>query len=263
MNRTLRCLLGCAVLVSTAHTASAQGMTIRGTRPPTITAELAPWYVNGSPITFAGHFYYPAGPRVHFLPFEMVRSGDFLGIPLYSRTTIEPYSVVFIPIGGGMMQPFERRREGELAGTAGSSAPSFPVALDSDSGLDNVAYGAAAAAPPFAELANDAQSDISRPVATGGSRTQFDSMNVNLGELAARARPFAPRADSPNAIFIDYSDGRWYSSGPPVPYDPARFIEAGEKNGFPVYRDRAGDPLTVYMPIVKDGSAVAPYSRRR
>ena len=123
-------------------------MTIRGTRPPAVTAELAPWYVNGSPITFAGHFYYPAGPRVHFLPFEMVRSGDFLGIPLYSRTTIEPYSVIFIPVGGGMMQPFERRREGELAGTEGSSAPSFPVALDSDSALDNVSYGPAAAAPP-------------------------------------------------------------------------------------------------------------------
>jgi hypothetical protein len=263
MNRILGCLFGCAVIVSIANMAAAQGMTIRGTRPPSITAELAPWYVNGTPITYAGHFYYPAGPRLHFMPFEMVRSGDFLGIPLYSRTTIEPYSVIFVPVGGGMMQPFERRREGELAGTAGSSAPSFPVALDSDSGLDNVAYQAMAAAPPFVELADAAQSDISRPVATRGDRTELDSMNVNLGELAARARPFPRRPDSPNAIFIDYSDSRWYSSGPPVPFDPARFIAAGEKNGFPVYRDRAGDPLTVYMPIVKDGSAVAPYSRHR
>jgi hypothetical protein len=265
MNRTLGGLLGCAVIVSTANLAAAQGMTIRGTRPPAITAELAPWYVNGTPITFAGHFYYPAGPRVHFLPFEMVRSGDFLGIPLYSRTTIEPYSMIFVPVGGGMMQPFERRREGELAGTAGSSAPSFPVALGSDSGLDNVAYGPTAAAPPFVELADDFQADISRPVSTAGYRTGFDdtNANVNLGELAARARPFAPRPDSPNAIFIDYSEGRWFSSGPPVPYDPARFIPAGERNGFPVYRDRAGDPLTVYVPVVIGGSAVAPYSRRR
>jgi hypothetical protein len=262
MNRTLGCLFGCAVFVSTANMAGAQGMTIRGTRPPAITAELAPWYVNGTPITYAGHFYYPAGPRVHFLPFEMVRSGDFLGVPLYSRTTIEPFSVIFVPVGGGMMQPFERRREGELAGTAGSSAPSFPVALESDSGLDTVNYGAMAAAPPFAELADDVPSNLSRPVATSGVRTELDSMNVALGELAARAHPFVPRPDSANAIFIDYSDARWYSSGAPVQYDPARFIAVGEKNGFPVYRDRAGDQLTVYMPVVKDGSAVAPYRRK-
>src|SRR3954452_14956802 len=201
MNRTLGCLLGCIGLVSIANTVGAQSMTIRSSRPPAVTAESEPWYVSGSPITFAGNFYYPAGPRVHFMPSEMVRSGDFLGVPLYSRTTIEPYSVIFVPVGGGMMQPYERRRDGELAGTVGSSAPSFPVALSSDSGLDNATYGATAAAPPFVELGDDVPSTISRPVATAGRRTELDSMNVNLGELAARARPFAPRPDSPNAIF--------------------------------------------------------------
>ena len=260
MKRIVGCLLGCLGAVSIANTVAAQSMTIRSTRPPAVTAESEPWYVSGSPITFAGNFYYPAGPRVHFMPSEMVRSGDFLGVPLYSRTTIEPYSVIFVPVGGGMMQPYERRRDGELAGTVGSSAPSFPVALSSDSSLDNVTGPMAAAPPRLAELAEDAQFET--PVATGGDRTELDSMNVPLGELAAHARPFARRPDSPNAIYIDYSDARWYSSGPPVPYDPARFIAAGEKNGFPVYRDRAGDPLTVYMPIVKDGSAVAPYTRR-
>src|SRR4051812_36048123 len=262
MNRTLGCLLGCLGVISIANTVGAQSMTIRSSRPPAVTAESEPWYVSGSPITFAGNFYYPAGPRVHFMPSEMVRSGDFLGVPLYSRTTIEPYSVIFVPVGGGMMQPYERRRDGELAGTVGSSAPSFPVALSSDSLLDNVTGPMAAAPPRLAELAEDAQFETSAPVATGGDRTELDSMNVPLGELAARARPFTPRPDSANAIYIDYSDARLYSSGPPGPYDPARFIAAGEKNGFPVYRDRAGDPLTVYMPIVKDGSAVAPYSRR-
>src|SRR4051794_3683844 len=191
MNRTLGCLLGCLGVISIANTVGAQSMTIRSSRPPAVTAESEPWYVSGSPITFAGNFYYPAGPRVHFMPSEMVRSGDFLGVPIYSRTTIEPYSVIFIPIGGGMMQPYERRREGELAGTVGSSAPSFPVALSSDSGLDNVAYGPMAAAPPrLAELAEDAQSNRSTPVATGGDRTELDQMNATLGELAARAGQF-------------------------------------------------------------------------
>src|SRR4051812_12358231 len=148
MNRFSRILLAAGLVVSVVPSAIAQS-TIRNTRQPTISAENERWYLNGSPITFAGHMYYPAGPRIHFIPSEMIRTGDFLGIPLYARTTIEPYSIVFVPIGGGMLQPYERRREGELAGTVGSSAPSFPVALSSDSSLDTSAYGLQAPAPPM------------------------------------------------------------------------------------------------------------------
>ena len=260
MKQALGFLLGCAVAVFHVKPADAQPM-IRDTRPPSITAESENWYLSGIPITYEGHFYYPAGPRVHFIPAEMVRSADFRGVPLYARTTIEPFSVVFVPVGGGMMQPYERRREGELAGTVGSSAPSFPVALASDSGLDDVAFGPQAAAPPrLAGLAEE-QYAIARPVGTYGKGTELDGLNLSLGERAARAGRFPRRVDSANAIFIEYSGNRWYTSGPPVPFDAARFTSAGDKDGFPVYR-KAGDAQTIYVPIVKDASAVAPYSRR-
>ena len=95
--------------------------------PPTVTAENESWYQTREPVIFAGEHYFPAGPAIHFLPNEMVPSGLFHGVPLYSRTTIEPNSVVFVPIAGGMMQPYERRRTGDLVGTTGSTVPSLPV----------------------------------------------------------------------------------------------------------------------------------------
>jgi hypothetical protein len=262
MNRTPGLVICCALALYPAEEATAQ-VTMRDSRPPVVTAERESWYLSGTPITYAGHFYYLAGPRVHFMPSEMVRSGEFNGVPLYARTTIEPYSKVFVPVGGGLMQPYERRRDGELAGTVGSSAPSFPVALASDWGPDDATFGLQAAAPPrLAERAEDGQYGAPNPVGTDGDGAP-DAMTPSLGELAARAN-FPRRVDSPNAIFVQYGNVRWFSSGPPVPYDPARFVSAGEKEGIPIYTDRAGNGSTIYVPILREGAgAVAPYSRRR
>lgn len=80
-------------------------MNMQPTRPPLVTAENERWYQAGEPVMFAGNIYYPAGAATHFNANEMIRSGSYRGIPLYTRTTIEPYSVVFVPIAGGLMQP--------------------------------------------------------------------------------------------------------------------------------------------------------------
>src|SRR4030095_9199989 len=105
-------------------------MMLRPTPFPVVTAENERWYLAGEPITSEGNIYYPTGAQVYFNPYEMVRSGYYRGIPLYSKTTLEPYSVVFVPIAGGLLQPYERRRDGDVAGTVGSTAPSFPVTRD-------------------------------------------------------------------------------------------------------------------------------------
>src|SRR5689334_8140833 len=94
---------------------------------PIVSAERESWYVNGDPVQFAGSVYYRAGAAVFFDGNRMVRTGSFNGVPLYADTTVEPFSLVFVPIGRGLMQPYERPRSGDLAGTVGSSAPSFPV----------------------------------------------------------------------------------------------------------------------------------------
>ena len=38
------------------------------------------------------------------------------------------FGIIYVPIGGGLMQPYERPRTGDLAGTTGNRAPSSPVA---------------------------------------------------------------------------------------------------------------------------------------
>src|SRR5215208_6465290 len=118
-------------LILLAAPASAQVVS-RATEAPIVTAENDPWYRLREPVQFSGDLYYPAGPEVFFNGNTMVRTGHYNGVPLYADTTLEPYSIVYVPIGSGRMQPYERVRRGELAGTAGSRTPSFPVRTTSD-----------------------------------------------------------------------------------------------------------------------------------
>jgi hypothetical protein len=84
----------------------------RPTDPPVVTAANESWYVNGEPLQFAGDLYYPAGARVFFNGNTMVRSGHYNGVPLHTDTTIAPYSIVYVPIQLGLVQPYERPRQG-------------------------------------------------------------------------------------------------------------------------------------------------------
>ena len=77
-------------------------------------AETEQWYQSGEPLLYAGNYYYPAGAQVHFNGNEMVRTGFYRGVPLYSRTTIEPFSIVFVPASReASCSRYERRRDGD------------------------------------------------------------------------------------------------------------------------------------------------------
>src|SRR5436190_24222179 len=105
MTRSIRLVLASAVLLSTVETSWGQ-LNIRPASAPLVTAEGEAWFRAGEPFVYSGGLYYPSGALIHFLPNEMVRSGMYRGVPLYSRTTIQPFSVVFVPIAGGLMQPY-------------------------------------------------------------------------------------------------------------------------------------------------------------
>src|SRR5262249_35098962 len=100
----------------------------RPTDAPIVTANNESWYLNRESVQFAGDLYYPAGATVFFNGNQMVRSGNYNGVPLYTDTTLEPFSIVYVPLEHGLMQPYERVRQGSLAGTTASRPPSFPVA---------------------------------------------------------------------------------------------------------------------------------------
>ena len=236
--------------------------TLQPTPRPIVTAENEPWYLAGVPVIVGGIAYYPTGPQTHFNGNEMVRGGHFNGIPLYARTTIEPYSFVFVPVGGGMMHPYERRRAGDAADTVGSVTPSFPVTRSMEQGGMEFVPGAGmvqAAVPPSQIGATEdrialAEYAPSAPPAVGTTGTE---PAVSAGPLTSARRP-----EGLNGVFIEFNSARYFADGPAVPFDTATFSRVGEYRGFPVYRQQ-GQDKTLYLPPVAGATVlVTPYRMR-
>jgi hypothetical protein len=246
-------------------------VSMQPTPRPIVTAENEGWYLAGDPITYAGNFYYPAGADVYFDPNEMVRTGSYLGIPLYARTTEEPYSKVYVPLAGGLMQPYERRRAGELAGTVGSSAPGYPVVNPAEQRREP-AWGAAgiaqAPAPPtFAPYANEPstapRANVTVPLLSALPAPPSAPTTGTGRTRSNRAPKVLLKPNALNAVFIDYAHHRWFSSGPAVLLDASRFTRIGDYHGFSVYRERRGSESTIYVQLAENvTSYVTPYSLR-
>ena len=263
MNARSSLLVLSLTVVSLAGKSVQAQVLIQPAAAPTVTAENEPWYLDGAPITYAGHLYYPSGAEIFFSPNEMVRSGFYMGVPLYARTTIEPYSVVYVPVAGGRMQPYERPRTGQLAGTVGSTPSTLPTPPST------VPPGGLTAQAP------------SPPSETTGGIAFQEPAGSTAPEPESRARPDIPRAlgtagrstpmpthtriggkpQGTNAIFIERHDGRWYPMGPAQPLDTSRMVPTGDDyKGFRVWSDRE-DSSVIYIPVTRDGTLAVPYTR--
>jgi hypothetical protein len=268
----MKCLTAlslCCVLVS--GVASAQVVS-RPTDPPIVTAENDSWYRLREPVLFAGDEYYPAGATVFFNGNTMVRTGHYNGVPLYADTTLEPYSVVFVPIGRGLLQPYERVRRGELAGTSGSRTPSFPVRSRPDAGGP---APAAAAVPPTAVMPPAATVSPAAPprpaappavftaetgaVGTSGLATPVAVGTGGVAVTRAGSSSLATvrRAESNDGVWLQFMGAKWVSAGPVVPLRAAEFVRVGEYAGFPVYARKGLDEDTIYLP--SSAGLIAPY----
>jgi hypothetical protein len=232
------------------------------TPAPAVTAENEPWYLAGEPITYAGHLYYPSGAEVYFNPTEMIRSGVFLGIPLYTRRTIEPYSIVYVPLPNARMQPYARPRTEELTGTAGSVPSSElprPPATVPPSGLPPQAAG------PPSETALTVPVQVPRPLV--GEPTPFRPSASTQAAPYTGGRSGVQTStcscqEAPVSIFIEYEGERWYALGAPQPLDPAIMERVGTFHGFDVWTTRK-DRRTIYIPATIGSSSVVAYSRTR
>ena len=256
MTRTIRLAVVTILLAVALPFALHAQMTMRPTERPIVTAENEPWYLAGDPIIVDGLVYYPSGEPVYFNPNEMVRSGYYRGIPIYSKTTIEVYSFVFVPVAGGLLQPYERRRAGELAGTVGSTAPSFPVARDVEgtSGLLQ-----APGPPSMLSMAG-----VRVPPVSDGGRPVYENIPPRIviapewGALRTARTP-----EGLNAFFVEYQGRRWFSSGPVVAYDEKSFTQVGEYHGFSVYSARGQSADTIYVAVTLDAKGMlTPYTAR-
>lgn len=242
-------------LVLFAAEAGRSQIAVQPVAVPTITAENEPWYLKGEPITYAGNLYYPAGAEIYFNATEMVRSGFYMGIPLYSRRTIEPYSVVFVPLAGGRMQPYARPRTGELTGTSGS----LPTALPRPAATVPPAGLAAQAAGPPSQTAQFAPVQIPRPAVV--DRLQ-DPPVIDRDRRPVEGRRhtrIGGRPQGTNAFFIEYNGRRWYPLGAPQPLDRANVKKVGTYRGFDVWAAAGSD--IIYIPVTRGSTSVVAYSR--
>jgi hypothetical protein len=251
------------------------------TPPPTATAENENWYLSGSPINLGGVIYYPAGPVTHFNRNEMVFTGVFDLIPVYRRTTQEPGSVVYVPLTGGLVRPYERRRSGELAGTSGSTVSSFPVVLPAEQ-ASQTATGAAffpaltAALPrPVGTTGFLYGTADQEPRPVGGTEMTVPLAVGTTGVTGpagplpiAAVRPGPARIETVrrpvglNTVFLEFRAVRWYSAGPAVELVREEFSRIGDYHGFPVYEHNARKDMIYVSLVPGEAMLVVPYKSR-
>jgi len=243
-------LLILAVLLPT--NVRAQAMQFK-TPAPEVTAASSSWQINGEPIFFAGSFYYPTGPTVFFDGQLMARVGEYLTVPLYADTSQEAFSRVFVPIGGAVMKPYERRRAGALSGTVGSTTPSWPVQVASNALQTSGGVGNQIGEPLMvAEV---------RGVGTSGLAGTMQSVVSGLSRTTEPTTvQSVPRPTTNTGITVVFEGARWVSAGIAVAFSPDRFSPIGDYHGFPVYREKQGSADRIYVTVVADGP-VAPYKR--
>lgn len=266
----LRIVVLLAVLAAAPLAAQVQS---RPTDPPLVTANNESWYQLGEPIQFAGELYYRAGSVVFFNGNSMVRTGHYNGVPLYADTTVEPYSVVLVPIGRGLLQPYERPRRGALAGTTGSRTPSFPVSVTPES----TALPMAAVSPTGLPVPLGAVSAFT-PESTVIPRSTVAARTLTVREANAEARTpgavgtsgIAPTRspgvrplvslrlpENNDGIWVSFGGEKWVSAGVAVLLSATDFVQVGEHAGFPVFARRELKEEMIYL-LTRAG-LVAPY----
>ncbi len=182
--------------------------------------------------------YRRAGAIVPFDPGRMVQVGRQGGVPIYADTTVEPWSQLLLPASGGWLQPFERLREGALAGTSGSRLPSFPVAVDTERREANPV--GMAGAPP-ARAVGQAWSDRSGcPAVDGPSAPRALEPAADAASTAAvpaagslpLQRPAivmlplaAPQGN--RGVWVGFAGAVWRAEGTAIPLKGLALTEGG------------------------------------
>ena len=246
---------------------------------PEVTAANADWQINSSPIAVDGVVYYATRGFREFDGQVMAQVSVLDGVPIYTDTTLEPYSELYVPVGGTRMRAYERRRDGELASTSASRVPSFPIIVGTEpapgqridetaaaaGGDRRVGYGAFDTARGIgAQFVGNAADRFGGTAAYDPGPTSATAA-TNTADRDAATRSMTrsiPRPGANNGIWLEFDNARWYAVGPAAAFSPDRFEPLGEYRGFPVYRDRTRRDGAIWVSVVKDGDAVAPYAKR-
>lgn len=200
-----------AALVFTALSSTATAQVVMRAEPaPVRVAGETSWYRAGEPVLHQGELFYPGGAQAFFQKDVMVLVGEFRGVPLYADPTLETGSIIYIPVEGALMQPYERLRTGDLAGTSGSRLPSYPAATSSELAVLPQAVtssGARVPPEPIGDLA---------PAAETALADAPPAAPANV-EVIAPDRPGATRG---TGIWIEWNGAAWNAAGPATRIGP-------------------------------------------
>ncbi|HEX6464971.1 MAG TPA: hypothetical protein VFZ98_10970 [Vicinamibacterales bacterium] len=221
MHRQVAGLLLSAMLTWMPVLAEAQTVW-QPTPVPTVTAESEPWYLARNAIDWNGDFYYPSGTPQQFDRYGMVRAGSYRGIPVYTDTTVESDSIVYVPVAGGRVQPYLRSR---------------PEMLTSASALAAMPGGFVAQAP--------VPPSISRPYDLAAGNQAAATSGQSASTTNRQVSTAVVQKGISNA-WIEYGGRRWVADGKATPRTSG-FVRVGTYRGFPVY-ERDSDQSTIYVP---------------
>ena len=242
------------------------------TAPPEVTAAAADWQVNSEPVMVGGLVYYPTRGFRFFDGQVMAQVGIFERVPVYADTTLEPFSVLYVPVSRDRMREYERRRVRELAGTTGSRVPSFPVESASVQALRDRPVGSVGSIEPSLRMTALGMGATPQPapeLSAAGTAGTFEPRAAASAVGTSRqdrapSRPSLESARRPsgaNGVWLEFNGARWYADGAATSFSPDRFEPVGLYRGFPVYRDKVTATNEIWVQVVADGP-LAPYVRR-
>lgn len=205
--------------------------------------------------------YHRAGAIVPLDRRSMVQVGQRGDVPIYTDTTLEPWSQLLIPVAGGWLQPYERRRDGHLAGTTGSRLPSFPVALAADdpfrgNSVDH-AEGRAGMIVAMAQGPPVRPADVGavRPApCVAGAEDRRPTTNPRLVDEVPTARQAALVAvplsapDGNRGIWVPFEGATWRAEGMARLRARLALTPAGPMGTGVVYR-LVNEPDAIYLPL--------------
>ncbi len=225
-------------------TTSAQVMQFR-TPAPEVTAATAAWQVNNDPIVVSGLQYIATREFRMFDGQVMAQIDVYQRIPIYADTTLEPFTIVYVPVTRDRMRAYER-------------APIDTIHIASGRGTTLIST-ATSIAP--ARTAPAAVEEEAPTVGTTGTTVSTRREDVSPRSRGRRTTVESiPGPHGPNGVWVEFNGARWYSAGPATSYTRGRFTLVGSYHGFPVYRDNSSSDK-IWIASV-NGGPLAPYRRQ-
>jgi hypothetical protein len=201
---------------------------------PEVTAATAPWQINNEVIVVSGLAYYPTREMRMFDSQVMAQIDVYQGVPIYADLSLQPFTVVYVPLSRDRMRTYERPHDPNFAAISGrgSVVPSAGVS---------------------------AAIEEQRPVGTAGMIAAPTPIRSAVPEQRRMRSPVMARQSG--GVWVPFAGSRWYNDGPAVSHSPDRFVQVGSYHGFPVYRDRSGPADRIWIPAV-EGGLLTPYAKR-